>query len=81
VFREWREAIERSKKIIGRRFIVPIVVDSDYRGDLGRYQRLVDEFPAFRELHFGRAPEGTPDDDLRHTLIQEIRALRREEAR
>jgi hypothetical protein len=81
VFREWREAIERSKKIIGRRFIVPIVVDSDYGGDLGRYQQLVDEFPAFRELHFGRAPEGVPDEDLRQTLIQEIRALRREEAR
>lgn len=81
VFREWREALDRAKKIIGRRFIVPIVVDAEYHGDLGRYQRLVDEFPALRELHFGSAPGGVPDEDLRRTLTQEIRALRREESR
>jgi hypothetical protein len=79
VFREWREALERSKKIVGRRFIVPIVVDKDYQGDLGRYESLIDEFPAFQELHFGRAPGGEPDSDLRQTLIAEIRAMRREE--
>jgi hypothetical protein len=81
VFREWREAIERARKIVGRKFIVPVVVDADYRGDLGRYQTLVDEFPAFRELHFGRAPGGEPDEELRQALVAEIRAMRREEAR
>jgi hypothetical protein len=81
VFREWREAVERSRKIVGRKFIVPVVVDPDYQGDLQRYQGLVDEFPAFRDLHFGRAPGGEPDEDLRQTLVAEIRAMRREEAR
>jgi hypothetical protein len=81
VFREWREAVERSRKIVGRRFIVPVVVDPDYQGDLQRYQGLVDEFPAFRELHVGRAPGGEPDAALRQVLVAEIRAMRREEAR
>ena len=81
VFREWREAMERSKKIVGRKFIIPVVVDADYQGDLQRYQSLVDEFPAFRDLHFGRAPGGEPDEALRKTLIDEIRAMNREQAR
>jgi hypothetical protein len=79
VFREWREALDRSKKIVGRKFIVPIVIDSDYQGDISRYETLIDEFPAFEELNFGRAPGGEPDDALRGTLINEIRAMRREE--
>jgi hypothetical protein len=81
VFREWREAVERSKKIVGRRFIVPIVVDADFGTDLSQYGHLVDEFPAFQSLHFGRAPDGEPDAQLRETLRDEIRAMRREEAR
>ena len=80
VFREWREAVDRSKKIVGRRFIVPIVVDPDYQGDLRRYDNLVNEFPAFQDLHVGCAPGGEPDDSLRQTLIAEIRAMRRQEA-
>jgi hypothetical protein len=81
VFREWREAVERSKSIIGRRFIVPIVVDADYQGDLRRYGNLIDAFPDFEALHVGRAPSGEPDDDLRQTLVAEIRNMRRQEAR
>jgi hypothetical protein len=80
VFREWREALERSKKIVGRRFIVPIVVDADFQGDLRRYQQLIDAFPAFQEMHIGRAPGGQPDDSLYQTLNEEIRAMRREGA-
>lgn len=79
VFREWREALERSKRIVGRRFIVPIVVDTDYQGDVRRYGPLLDNFPDFQALHFGRAPGGEPDAELRQTLINEIRAMRREE--
>ena len=71
VFREWREALERSKKIAGRKFIVPVVVDADYQGNLERYQGLVDLFPAFQELHFGRAPGGEPDEALRQALQDE----------
>jgi hypothetical protein len=80
VFREWREAIERAKKIVGRRFIVPIAVDQDYQGDPRRYQALIDEFPAFQDMQVGRAPGGEPDDMLRKRLNEEIRAMRREEA-
>lgn len=58
-----------------------MVVDADYQGNLERYQGLVDEFPAFQELHFGRAPGGEPDEALRQGLTDEIRAMRREEPR
>jgi TIR domain len=80
VFREWREALERSRKIVGGRFIMPIVVDSDYAGNLERYETLVDEFPALRELQVGRAPGGEPDAALRQALIEEIREMEREKA-
>jgi hypothetical protein len=79
VFREWREAIERSKKVVGRKFIVPVIVDPDYQDDMGRYVSLIDNFPSFRDLHVGRAPNGEPDEALRQTLISEIRAMRREQ--
>ena len=34
---EWNEAAERSKRIQGRKFIFPIVIDPDYTGDMSRY--------------------------------------------
>ena len=74
VFREWRAAVERSKSIMGRRFIVPVVIDSDYTGDACRYQQIPDEF---RPLHFGRAPGGEPDADLIDMLTFEMREMRR----
>jgi TIR domain len=74
VFREWRAAVERSQSIMGRRFIVPVVIDSDYTGDAGRYQQIPDEF---RPLHFGRAPGGEPDADLIEMLTFEMREMRR----
>ena len=80
VFREWREAVERSKKIVGRKFIVPVVIDGDFNGDFGRYTGLLDAFPSFQDLHVGRAPDGEPDETLRLALVEEIRAMRREHA-
>jgi hypothetical protein len=77
VFREWAEAVQRAPGIPGRRFIVPIVVDADYDGNPARY-RMVPE--AFRELHFGSAPLGEPNQELLATLSQEIRSMRRREA-
>jgi hypothetical protein len=35
-----------------------VVVDQDYQGDMSRYVALMDDFPAFRDLHLGRAPGG-----------------------
>jgi len=76
VFDEWQEAIKRARRFLNRRFIVPIVVDTDYEGNPGRYRQVPEEF---RELHFGRAPGGEPAPDLVAALTQEIRAMRRAE--
>ncbi|HET6735285.1 toll/interleukin-1 receptor domain-containing protein [Mycobacterium sp.] len=74
VFQEWYEAVERSRRIPGRRFIVPVIVDDDYLGDPSKYHRMRN---SFGHLHFGRAPAGAPDDDLHAALKAEIRAMRR----
>jgi hypothetical protein len=74
VFKEWRVAIDRSLSILGRRFIVPVIVDENYQGDPLGYGRIPDEF---RPLHFGHAPAGEPDHDLLATLKDEIRDMRR----
>jgi ribosomal protein S8E len=75
VFREWREAVERSWAIpAGRRFIVPVIVDSDYSGDPSNYRQIPDEF---RRLHFGCAPAGDPNAEFRSMLADEIRVVRR----
>lgn len=74
VFQEWHEAVERSHRIQGRRFIVPVIVDDDYSGDPGVYPRTLEKFG---HLHFGRAPAGEPDDDLATALTLAIRAMRR----
>lgn len=73
VFREWREAVERSLSIPPpRRFIVPVIIDKDY--DPRRYKQIPDDF---RPLHFGHAPAGDPDPALKAMLTEEIRAMRR----
>lgn len=74
VLKEWRAAVDRADSIMGRRFIVPVIVDADYEGDQSRYRNFP---PQFDRLHFGRAPGGDPDADLLATLIDEIRAMRR----
>ena len=74
VFREWMEAANRSRSIMGRRFIVPVVIDDDYDGDASRYRQIP---PEFSSLHFGCAPAGDPDAGLIEMLTSEIRAMRR----
>jgi hypothetical protein len=73
VFREWREAVDRSYAILRRRFIVPVVVDEG-KEDLAMYRQIPDEF---RRFNFGYAPVGKPDEGLRSLLVEEIRAMRR----
>jgi TIR domain len=73
VFREWREAVERSYAIPRRRFIIPVVVD-DQQDVLSTYRQVPEEF---RRYNFGYAPTGEPDKNLRSMLIEEIRAMRR----
>lgn len=77
VFKEWNAAIERAQRIMGRRFIVPVVIDADYDGDASRYKRIPS---GFRDLHFGSAPAGAPDAGLKDMLTSEIRAMRRPNA-
>jgi hypothetical protein len=73
VFREWTEAVDRSRSIPRRRFIVPVVIDENYEGDPSRYRQIPDDFG---RLQFGRAPGGDPDAALLAMLTTEIRAMR-----
>jgi len=70
---EWTLASERSRRIQGRKFIVPVVVDREYDGNAGRFQ-LVPE--SFSRAHFGHAPEGGWTDDLLNELTRLIRDRR-----
>lgn len=77
VYQEWREAVDRSERILGRRFIVPVIIDDDAGADLSRYHRIPEQF---RRLDFGHAPAGVPDPTLRTLLQAEIRAMRTRDA-
>lgn len=71
---EWSEAAERSRRILGKKFIFPIIVDSDYAGGMGRYALVPEAFKAFQYCH---APGGRISDELRAELREQLRALRR----
>jgi hypothetical protein len=71
---EWSEAAERSKRIQGRKFIFPIVIDPDYAGAMGRYA-LVPE--AFKTVQYCHAPAGQISEDLKGELREQLRNLRR----
>lgn len=70
--REWHEAIDRSKSIQGRTFVVPMIVDQAY--DPESYTRVPREWKD--ELHFGHAPIGQPDEQTSALLKKLIRAER-----
>jgi hypothetical protein len=67
---EWALASERARRIQGRKFTIPIVVDRNYDGNAGRF-KLVPE--NFSRAHFGHAPEGSLSGDLRNELTGLIR--------
>jgi len=71
---EWGEAAERSKRIQGRKFIFPIVIDPDYTGGMKRYALVPD---AFRALQYCHAPSGQISEDLKAELREQLRDLRR----
>ena len=71
---EWIEAVERSRKIQGRKFIFPIVIDPDYTGAMGYYALVPEQFRAFQYSH---APAGQMSEDLKQELIQQLRTLRK----
>jgi hypothetical protein len=71
---EWLEAAERSRKIQGRKFIFPIVIDPDYSGNMGRYALVPEQFRAFQYSH---APGGQMTNDLLQELKEQLRTIRR----
>ncbi len=72
--KEWFKAADRSKMIEGRSFIVPVVVDSEFDGNANRYKLMPDRF---RDFQFGHAPGGRISEELRKTIIEAVRDLRR----
>jgi hypothetical protein len=71
---EWRAAEERGRLILGRKFIIPIVVDPAYTGNANDYKLIPEGFSAFQ---FGHAPGGRMNDHLRGIMIDALRGLRR----
>jgi hypothetical protein len=70
---EWKGAAARSHKIQGRKFILPIVIASDYTGAMGRFDLVPEEFKALKYTH---APAGQMTDDLKVELQEQVRILR-----
>jgi hypothetical protein len=70
--REWRLAATRAESIQGRRFIIPSVVDEDF--DRSRFKLVPSGFDA---IQFGHAPLGRMNEDLRKTVVESLREVRR----
>src|SRR5205085_1203622 len=66
---EWSDAVERSRKIQGRKFIFPVVIDSDYAGAMGAYA-LVPE--AFKTFQYSHAPGGRMTDEFKNELRDQL---------
>jgi hypothetical protein len=71
---EWNEAAERCKRIQGRKFIFPVVIDPDYTGAMDRYALVPEQFKAFQ---YSCAPAGQMSDELKAELREQLRSLRR----
>lgn len=70
---EWTLASERARRIQGRKFIIPVVVDREYDGNAGGYQLVPESFP---RTHFGHAPDGGLSEELLNELKKLIRERR-----
>lgn len=73
VFREWRAASDR-QMAMNREFLIPVVVDAEYAPE--RYSFAMEE--DWRDLDFGHAPGGLPDEKLRKKLIALVREARKD---
>jgi hypothetical protein len=71
---EWHEAAERTKKMQGRKFIFPIVIDADFSGDTGTYRLVPD---AFTPWHYTHGPGGQLPRELRDEIEQHLRSAAR----
>lgn len=72
---EWDEAVERSRRIQGRKFIFPVVVDANC--DMDRYTLVPERFKTFQ---YGHAPQGQMSDALRNEIQEWLRNLARARA-
>jgi TIR domain/SIR2-like domain len=71
---EWKIAEKRNNLILGRKFIVPVVVDPSFSGNIVDYKLI----PAgFRAMQFGYAPGGHMNDVLQGMMIEALRDVRR----
>lgn len=62
-------SVERSRRIKGRKFIIPIVAVHEYDGDAGRFRLMP---TSFLGTHFCHAPEGSLSADLLNEITRLI---------
>jgi hypothetical protein len=74
-YREWKAAIDRSKGISGREFVIPVILDEAYKPQ--DYVRVPREWSG--TIDFGHAPGGMADERTLQHLKDLIRELRRGE--
>jgi len=71
---EWHQAKDRATAIVGRKFIMPVCIDTDAdESTVRRYSRARSLFGA---LEFGLAPGGRLSVKLRDALTAELWSLR-----
>ena len=73
---EWSEAADRARRIQGRKFIMPVVIDPN-AGPMSGYALLPDRFRTFQ---FSHAPGGEMSEALRTEIREQLRILRRSRA-
>lgn len=73
VFREWETATDQLPSM-NRRYLLPLVVDTECRPEVYRQSSVV----AWRErnINFGHAPEGQPDENVARLLKELVREVR-----
>lgn len=71
---EWHEAAERARKIQGRKFIFPTVIDATFERGMTGYALVPDAFRGFQYTH---APAGQMPPALKDEIAQELKNLNR----
>jgi len=75
VFRqEWFWASKCSEGI-AERYIIPIIIDSNYEGKPDKYKKMPDRF---KEFHLSHAPTGEMSKELSDLLLLEIGSIKEE---
>ena len=72
--KEWEAAARRDERIRGRKFIIPVVIDSGWNGQASQY-RLVPR--RFNQYDYAHAPDGFINKKFREDIRHAIRNLRR----